>query len=221
MDAVYRRRRMTVAVLGLIILAVVVGATIVIVQALRSPSEDPAPVAEPTETAEPTAPMPTGDDASGACPTEAVTVGAATNEKSYDPGASATLELIVTNTHDVACRIAVGTSEQTFTVRKDGETVWSSEYCADPEADGDAAEAEVVFAAGSEKRAALKWTVEPVDKNCNRMAEGFEGGKYELVTSLGETESEPVEFEITAPEPTEEPSEESAEEESAEEESGE
>lgn len=210
MSATYRRRRLTVGILAALILAVIVVSLVVIVQALREPSEEP--VAAPTETAEPTAPMPSGDDASGKCPTEAIAVSAETDAESYEPGSTATLELVVTNTHDAACIISVGTAEQTFSVRRDGETVWSSDYCADPEADGDAAEAEVVFAAGSEKRSALTWNMERVDSDCNRMAEGFEGGTYELVTELGDSKSEPVAFEIVVPEPTEE---ESSEEEPA------
>lgn len=207
----YRRRRITVGALGLFVLAVIVIGVVLLVQTLGQSSDEPAPVAQVTATAEPTAPMPSGDAASGMCPPEAIAVGAATDEESYDPGATATLELVVKNNHDSACMIAVGTGQQTFSVRQDGNTVWSSEYCADPAADGDAADTQVVFAGGMEKRSALTWTIEPVDESCNRHGGEFAGGTYQLVTELGGTQSPPVDFEITAPEPTASPSEEPAE----------
>lgn len=200
-----------VGALALAVVAAAVVGSILLVQSIADlrAAGDAEPVAGPTATAEPTAPVPTGDAASGACPTEAVAVGAAVEKESYELGDSALLELVVRNTHDAACMIPVGTSLQTFEVRKDGDTVWSSEYCADPEADGDAADASIVFAPGAEKRSALRWTIEPVTEDCRRSDEAFEGGTYELVTMLDETESAPAEFEIEVPDP---PSEEPADE---------
>ncbi|GAA4284685.1 hypothetical protein GCM10022261_22160 [Brevibacterium daeguense] len=203
----YRRRRLVVGALALAVAAAAVVGIILLVQAVGdlATAGDADPVAAPTESAEPTAPVPTGDAASGACPPEAVVVGAAVEKKSFEPGDSALLELVVKNTHHAACMIPVGTSLQTFEVRRDGDTVWSSEYCADPEADADAAEASIVFAPGAEKRSALRWTIEPVTEDCRRSDEALAGGKYQLVTKLGEAESTPAEFEIDVPEPPSEP----------------
>lgn len=194
----YRRRRITVGVFAIAILAIAVVGVLLIVQAVRQ-AEPSEPVAvEETPTAEPTAPLPTGEAASGACPTEAVQVGADVEEESYEPGDTAQLTIVVTNSHSAACMIEVGADSQTFLVRQGDETVWSSDYC---RMDGDAGESALVFAAGAEKRASLGWTIEPVDENCNRGGPAFEGGTYELVTKLGDLESEPVEFEIDVPEP--------------------
>jgi hypothetical protein len=200
---VYRRRRLVAGTLALALVAAVAVGIILLVQTIGGlvTAEDAEPVAGPTETAEPTAPVPTGDAASGECPPEAVTVSAAVDEKSFEVGDTARFELMVQNTHHAACMIAVGTSLQTFEVRKDGDTVWSSAYCADPGADGDAADASIVFAPGAEKRSVLSWKIEPVTQDCKRSDQAFAGGKYELVTKLGDAESAPAGFEIRVPEP--------------------
>lgn len=152
--------------------------------------------AAPTEavTEDPAAPAPAESEASGMCPTDEVSLSGRPDKESYAHDATVTFEYIVKNEHSAACRIAVGTNQQEYMVKHDGKVVWTTRYCADPAADGDAADVEQVFAAGSEKRSSLQWNRIPVDENCNRTADTFEPGDYQLVVKLGDTESEAVDF---------------------------
>ncbi len=170
-------------------------------QQAEEPAEAPA---ESTSQA----PSPDASAASGRCPTEAVVVTGGTDKKEYGPDDSVTFRFTVTNDHENACLVAVGTKDQEYVVEHEGDTVWSSRWCADPEADGDNAEVEQVFAAGAEKSSSLPWNRIPIDSDCTRTGEeDFAAGDYELIVKLGEIESAPVAFTLRAPpgpEPTEE-----------------
>lgn len=201
--AVYRRRRIVVGVLALIVVCLLVLGVVLMVKAVQKVRQDSrdkaAAEAAAAQSPEPTLPAPTGDEASGACPADAVEIIAGTDADSYDPGASATLELTVKNNNDVACAISVGPEHQVFEIRQDGKTQWSSEYCTPDEK---AADEDVrVFAPGTERKSTLKWQMIPTDKNCNRTADSFSAGDYELVTKLGEVESKPAKFSVKEPEP--------------------
>ncbi|MBU8579067.1 hypothetical protein [Brevibacterium luteolum] len=210
--AVYRRRRIVVGVLALIVVCLLVLGIVLMVKAIQKVRQDSrdqaAAEAAAAQSPEPTLPAPIGDEASGACPADAVEIIAGTDEGSYAPGASATLELTVKNNHDVACAISVGPEHQVFEIRQDGKTQWSTEYCTPG---GDEADEDVrVFAPGTERKSTLKWQMTPTDKNCNRTGDSFEAGEYELVTKLGEVESKPARFTVEelSPEPTEKPEDE-------------
>ncbi|MGJ7539976.1 hypothetical protein ACSFCK_06820 [Brevibacterium luteolum] len=207
--AVYRRRRIVVGVLALIVVCLLVLGIVLMVKAIQKVRQDSRDQAAAEATAaqspEPTLPAPTGDEASGACPVDAVEIIAGTDEEFYAPGASATLELTVKNNHDVACAISVGPEHQVFEIRQGGKTQWSTEYCTPG---GDEADEDVrVFAPDTERKSTLKWQMIPTDKNCNRTGDSFKAGEYELVTKLGEVESKPARFTVEepSPEPTEKP----------------
>src|SRR5699024_9709695 len=101
--------------------------------------------------------------------------------------------IVVENNHTVTCLIDVGTKEQEFVVKKDGDVVWSSKYCAAPKDEN--AEVSTEFAPQSEKTAKLKWNRIQVDKNCNRTDEDVAPGKYDLIGKLEERASEPTTLE--------------------------
>ena len=122
----YRRRRLTVAFLAIIVAAVLTVGVVLAVQGIRDDLSAPPPV---TETPDPTAPGPEGDAASGACPTDTTSVAASTDEDEYEPGEEPVLSIEVTNGHTADCLIDVGEARQEFLVERDGDTVWSSRYC--------------------------------------------------------------------------------------------
>ncbi len=190
---VYRRRRLTLAVLSLVVLSMLVLGVVGIVNAIGGGKSEAAAKGTVTQTPTPTAPVPDETAASGRCPEEAVAISAETDKKSYEEDAEPKFKLKIANNHTVTCLIEVGTKNQEFLVKRDGDVVWSSKFCA---VDDENAEVSTEFAPQTEKVAQLKWNRIPVDKNCNREKKAFEPGQYELVVKLGDKESKPVAFEL-------------------------
>lgn len=202
----YRRRRLTVGILALIVAAVLTVGIVLAVQAVQGIREglsSPAPVAE---TPDPTAPGPEGDAASGACPSDSTSVAASTDEDEYEPDEEPVLTIDVLNGHSADCVIDVGEAQQEFVIERDGDTVWSSRYCG-PDYDDEEQSGEgknpLVFPAESSKKASLTWPRIPVDDSCRQTDEAFPAGEYDLIVKLGEKESEPVRFTL-APDPADE-----------------
>src|SRR5699024_1251705 len=138
-----------------------------------------------------------GPDACGrscACPPECVRGAASTVEDEYEDGEEPELTIEVTNGHDADCLIDVGEAQQEFVIERDGDTVWSSRYCAATGEDDEAASNPLVFPAQSSKKASLTWPRVPVDDDCRQTDEAFPAGDYALIVKLGEAESEPATF---------------------------
>ncbi|MGO2035998.1 MAG: hypothetical protein ACTH2U_05925 [Brevibacterium sp.] len=219
---VYRRRRITLAVLGLVVIGLLVLGIVGIVKAIGGNDEGKTDVAaetSPTAEENTEAPVPDEKAASGRCPDDKVALKAEIDKKSVKDGVEPELGMVIENKHDATCLIEVGTEQQEFEVKKDGDVVWSSKYCA---ADKDEnAEASTEFAPESEKTSKMKWNRIQVDKNCNRTNKDFAPGKYELVVKLGELKSEPTEFELEKDAATKAKEKKEAEEEKAEKEKAE
>ena len=214
---VYRRRRITLGVLSLVVIGLIVLGVVGITKALTGGGEQP--VAEPAPTSAsptPQAPVPDEKAASGACPEKAVAVSAKVDKKSYDENAKPKFEMTVANNHTATCLIEVGTKQQEFVVKQGSDVVWSSKYCAAD--DDENAEAPTEFAPQSQKTAQFEWNRVRVDDNCNRMDKGFAPGKYALVVKLGEKESEPAPFTLEKDEATKAKEKKEAEEKKAKEE---
>ena len=193
---VYRRRRITLGVLSLVVLGLLVLGTVGIVKAVGSRGGDEGETsAEETQTETTTsAPVPDEKAASGKCPEDKIALKAEVDPKSVEDGEEPEFGMVVENNHTVTCLIDVGTKEQEFVVKKDGDVVWSSKYCAAPKDEN--AEVSTEFAPQSEKTAKLKWNRIQVDKNCNRTDEDFAPGKYDLIVKLDDRASEPTTFEL-------------------------
>lgn len=202
----YRRRRITVSILAVLTAGLLVLGVVLLTHAVQSIREDLANPAPAPTTAEPTAPGPEGDAGSGACPPDVISVAAATDEPEYESGQKPELTIEVTNGQSADCVIDVGEAQQEFIIERDGDTVWSSRYCATTGEDDDAASNPMVFAAESSKKASLTWPRVPVDDGCKQTGDAFPAGDYELIVALGETTSEPVPFTLL-PDPEAEASE--------------
>ncbi|MCT1447273.1 MULTISPECIES: hypothetical protein [Brevibacterium] len=198
---VYRRRRITLGVLSLVVIGLlvlgIVGITKVLTGGGGEQTAEPAPT---TVSPTPQAPVPDEKAASGACPEKAVAVSAKVDKKSYDENAKPKFEMTVANNHTATCLIEVGTKQQEFVVMQDSDVVWSSKYCAAD--DDENAEAPTEFAPQSQKTAQFEWNRVRVDKNCNKTDKGFAPGKYALVVKLGDKESAPAQFELEKDEAT-------------------
>lgn len=192
---VYRRRRITLAVASLLVLGLLVLGIVGIVKAIGGRSEGSDKVAaEETTPAESTtaAPVPDTKAASGKCPEDKVSLKAKVDPKKVKDGKEPEFGMVIENGHTATCLIEVGTDKQEFIVEKNGDVVWSSEYCA--AAKDENAEASTEFAPQSEKTAKLKWNRIKVDKNCNREDDDFAPGDYELIVKLDDKKSEPTKF---------------------------
>jgi len=193
---VYRRRRLTVLSLAVVVVVLFIVGIVLLAQALTGggadrtaqPGDAGQPADDPTSQA---APGPEGDEASGNCPHGAVSVMAKTNKDSYKPGETAKLQLTVKNGNSKDCSIEVGSEAQNYVVQKDGKTVWASKFCAD----GGPSDVKT-FAAGAEKKATVSWDMVPADNTCKKTADQLEPGDYQLITQLGDVKSEPVTFKV-------------------------
>lgn len=190
----FRRRRIIVAVLAIIVAAVLTLGVVLAVQAIQSVREgvgSPPPVAESPE---PSAPGPVGDAGSGGCPPDTTRVAASTDEDEYEDDEEPVLTIEVKNTHSADCLIDVGTERQEFVIEHEGDTVWSSRYCESTDEDAEGGSNPLVFPAQSGKKTSLDWPRVPVDESCRQTAEAFPAGQYELIVKLGDEESEPAPF---------------------------
>lgn len=220
--SVYRRRRITVLGLAVVVLALFTVGIVLLAQGLTKNTAGPG---EPQAQAEsgneqgqggqegesdgsgesgesgesggsgdqPAGPGP--DESSGKCPTEAVEISAKTDKPSYKPNSVIKLELGVTNKHNASCAIDVGPQKQTFTVKKDKDTVWSSAFCVS----GQQKDQTQVFVSGANKKSVLPWDMIPTDDKCNRTNDTLDPGEYTLVTKLGDIESQPAKFVVEKP----------------------
>ncbi|MDN6156557.1 MAG: hypothetical protein L0J13_01180 [Brevibacterium sp.] len=191
---VYRRRRYMLLVAGLVVIALLVLGVVGIVSGLgRGGEEEPA--AENTPSASPTkAPVPDEKAASGKCPEDKVGLKASVDKKSFDEDAKPKFELEIKNNHTATCLIEVGTKKQEFLVKKNGDVVWSSKFCAAD--DDENAEVSTEFAPESKKTSQFEWNRVQVDKNCNRTNRAFGPGEYELIVKLGDKKSKPAKFKL-------------------------
>lgn len=193
----YRRRRLVVAVLAIIVASVLTLGIVLAVQAVQSVREGMSSPEPAAESPEPSAPGPLGDAGSGACPPDTTRVAASTDEDEYEVDEEPVLTIEVKNTHSADCLIDVGTERQEFVIEHEGETVWSSRYCesSDEEAEGESNP--LVFPANSGKKTSLDWPRIPVDDSCKQTDDAFPAGQYDLIVKLGEEESEPARFTLT------------------------
>ena len=154
--AVYRRRRLAVALAAVLVIAGVVWILVAqpwrgvaLAQGLPEPSrsaspastqtptpaEEPEPAPEPTETAEPaeTTPTPTPTaEATGTakpCIASDILVEAVTDADTYAAGQNPQLSIRLTNEGDASCTLNVGTTTQKFTITSGSDVWWRSTDC--------------------------------------------------------------------------------------------
>ncbi|MCQ9387316.1 hypothetical protein NQ038_01435 [Brevibacterium sp. 50QC2O2] len=206
--AVYRRRRIALVALTLLVVVLFIVGISLLVGGLKkgkaSAQDDPAQqaaAAQETEasTPTPTAPVPVGDEASGMCDEGAVQMSAKTDKKSYKPDGMVKMVLTVKNASGESCNIAVGVKQQDFQIKQGDKTVWSSRFCQTGTVDDQTA----TFAAGASKDAKLEWHMESVDDKCNRVADEVPAGDYQLVVKLGDKSTAPAGFKVEASKSTE------------------
>lgn len=199
---VYRRRRLFVGVVVLMVIAVVLGGFAAggafsgnseQVSSTDSETGAGASPAAPTESpSEAPSPTPT-PAASPTCDQNLVTVSAATDKPAYGPDENPLLTLKVTNGGKMPCEVNIGTSQMEFLVTSGADRIFSSRDC-------QAASEDLVktIAPGASETANFPWPR-------NRSVEGCEpidakpggGGAYYIFTAkLGSKASPKAVFQL-------------------------
>jgi len=208
--AFYRRRRIVLSLLALLVVGALVWAGVVIAGALSGDGD--ASASEPFQTAPTAAPgssesaeeshkadKPETNDAGkpsagaedGTCPPAAVKVEAATDAAAYPAGANPLLTLSVTNTGTEPCKINVGTTQMEFVVTSGSDRIFSSADCQDG-----AEDLLKDFEPGATEKANFTWERLRSAPGCAPVASNPNPGWYVFTARLGEATSEKAVFQL-------------------------
>ncbi|AXR74335.1 hypothetical protein DCC27_008585 [Auritidibacter sp. NML130574] len=203
---VYRRRRIVVGtivlliLLGLVALGVWIGSLVFGGDDEPQQSAPPPPSASASVSGSPSGSASASASASGdtrECRSGDVAVEAVTDQDSYAADEDPVFELRVTNTSDSACQTNVGSSQQDYVVSEvaddETSTVFATSYCqVEPD---DQVE---TLQAGQAVSSTFTWERIAADSECSEVEDDVPDGTYQLVVSLGETSSSPATFTLTA-----------------------
>ncbi|MGQ3382788.1 hypothetical protein [Glutamicibacter sp. TV12E] len=187
--SVYRRRRITFAVIALVLVGLIIWGIAAIAGLLSPDPEDPA---APAPTAQSSAPAQSPDsdqDAGKKCKAGEVKVTASTDAKSYAAGKNPVLILGVENTSKRECELNVGTSMQEFLISSGADRVFSTVDCLQNGED-----VQLVFAPGQKEDARFTWNRDRSAPGCKAVSVQPRPGTYKFTAAIGEIESEPVSF---------------------------
>ncbi len=210
----YRRRRLVVTLLTLILLAAAVTGIVFGIRWLMQEqpwqnlpflsddpvaeeSADPIPTLLPTDGPnDPDGPTPTPTEQEPeACANGALEVVALTDKGEYQPDEQPQLTMRLTNVGGVDCIVNVGTAQQRFVVSSGADDWWRSADC-----QTDPADQWVTLEAGQEVTSSepVTWNrTRSYDDTCdadNRPGAVGGGATYTLTVQLGEVVSEPRSF---------------------------
>ncbi|MDQ4492251.1 hypothetical protein RBS60_18785 [Sinomonas sp. ASV486] len=216
--AVYRRRRLAVLVLMVLILGVLGVGIWTAVVAVGSVAQSPAPLstaalgsgsdpsskatstagADPSASsaasaagasADPTA-TPTATP-TPACDQHLITVSASTDKPSYAPTEKPVFTLKVTNGNPMPCEVNVGTTQMEFLVVSGTDRVFSSKDC-----QASAQDLPKTIAAGASETANFPWDRVRSTEGCKAVTTQPKPGIYVMTASLGPVTSSKAVFEL-------------------------
>lgn len=221
--AVYRRRRVAVAFLAVLVLALVAWGVRALID---GGSEDPDQASQqepagsetgsPTDSATENSPddgeggptQDAGDDggdtasaspepevAEGFCAPADMALRASTHQDSYARGVAPLLIMEIENTGSETCLFDVGTREQTFTVSYGGRELFNTAQCG-----GRGESLEMEFEPGQTERAQLVWPRSDSSEDCSEPAE-LTTGDYDLTVKVSGLRSEPHTFTVQGVDP--------------------
>jgi hypothetical protein len=191
---VYRRRRLFVGAVLLLVLAIVLGGFLAVStalnaggtaatdaggQAAESQPADGGAAAAPAATPTPTA--------TGGCQENLVTVTAATDKAAYAPGEDPLLTLKVTNGNKVPCQVNLGTSQMEFLVTSGSDRIFSSQDC-----QAESTDLVRTLAPGQSETANFPWQRNRTVQGCTPIqATPGAGGAYYVFTARLANKSSP------------------------------
>lgn len=195
--SVYRRRRITVAVIALLLVGLLVWGVVAVVSALGGEEKPPTAneqLQQPEPGQQPES-EPESETASqspeGMCAESDIELSAATDAASYTADQDPVLILQVKNASESECKINVGTSQQEFRVMSGSDRIFSTADCAQNGED-----VILDFKPGQQENARFTWQKERSAPGCKAVNVQPRPGTYRFTALLGELESEPKSFEL-------------------------
>jgi hypothetical protein len=202
--AVYRRRRLFVGLVLLIVLAVTVGGFAAVSGALRGASEQASSTGRDSSgktggqpEATPSGPAPTGTasapPATPTCDLTLVTVSASTDKATYAAGENPLLSLKVTNGGKAPCEVNIGTSQMEYTVTSGSDRIFSSVDC-----QAESADLVKTIAPGQSESANFPWQRNRTLPGCAAVSAkpGAGGAYYIFIARLGNKSSSKAVFQL-------------------------
>jgi hypothetical protein len=181
---VYRRRRLFVGAVLLLVLAVALGGFVAVSTAINaggktaSDAGGTASQTQPTDGGATTAPAATPKAADG-CEENLVTVTAATDKAAYAPGEDPLLTLKVTNGNKVPCQVNIGTSQMEFLITSGSDRIFSSQDC-----QAESVDLVKTIAPGQSETANFPWQRNRTVQGCTPIqATPGAGGAYYVFTA--------------------------------------
>jgi hypothetical protein len=199
---VYRRRRLFVGALLLLVLALAVGGFAAISNAINgaapaattgeSPQQElPGSTPAPSQSASPTASA-TGSPTPGTgCDEKLLTVAAATDKAAYAPGENPLLTLKVTNGNQVPCEVNIGTSQMEYMVTSGTDRIFSSKDC-----QAESSELVKTIPPGQSETANFPWGRNRTVQGCGPVAAKPAVGTYVFTARLGSKTSPKAVFQL-------------------------
>jgi hypothetical protein len=182
---VYRRRRLFVGAVLLLVLAIVLGGFVAVSTALNAggtAATDAGGQAAESQPADGGAAAPAATPAptaTGGCQENLVTVTAATDKAAYAPGEDPLLTLKVTNGNKVPCQVNLGTSQMEFLITSGSDRIFSSQDC-----QAESADLVRTLAPGQSETANFPWQRNRTVQGCTPIqATPGAGGAYYVFTA--------------------------------------
>lgn len=200
--AVYRRRRLVVAIAALVVLALVIWGIVAGVRGIASAfsghddknasqGEKKQKAAGGGSSQKAQSPKPAGANPDGTCPAGAVTITGSTDHPSYGAGQKPVLVMTLKNSLDDPCTLDVGTGAQEFLITSGSDRIFSTKDC---QAQG--AKTELELEPGKEETARFTWGRDRSQPKCAPTNATPRAGTYTLKVSLGKLEAKPVQFNL-------------------------
>jgi hypothetical protein len=195
---VYRRRRLFVGAILLLVLSLAVGGFVAISTAIngadpaatasKSPQQEKPGSTPPPSTQESAAATPSP---SSGCDQKLVTVTAATDKAAYPAGENPLLTLKVTNGNSVPCEVNIGTSQMEYLVTSGSDRIFSSRDC-----QAESSDLVKTIAPGKSETANFPWARNRSVEGCAAVAAQPAGGTYVFTARLGNKTSPKAIFQL-------------------------
>lgn len=195
---VYRRRRLFVGAILLLVLSLAVGGFVAISNAI-SGATPPATASDAARQGTPGAAPSAGPPASAGptpspgqgCDGKLVTVTAATDKPAYAPGQKPLLTLKVTNGNRVPCEVNIGTSQMEYVITSGSDRIFSSRDC-----QAESKDLVKTIAPGRSETANFLWGRNRTVEGCTAVAAQPAGGTYVFTARLGNKTSPKAVFQL-------------------------
>lgn len=190
---VYRRRRITVAVLALVLIGLLAWGISAVV-GMFSAEQPQAPQTQGQNVQASPSPSSSeqADEASqNLCKSGEIEVVASLDKRNYAPEENPVLTLSIENTSKRDCEINVGTSQQEFLISSGSDRIFSTVDCL-----ANSEDVLLKFAAGQKESAKFSWDRKRSAPGCKAINAQPLPGTYKFIAALGEVTSEPVTFEL-------------------------